>query len=157
MTSSWQERLETMPSPSSLVTWLNIWVLLLLLLFLASNYVFLPGFDEMPNLPVAEHVKVMRANKLVITVTPEWFIYDTCRGRSFREIESVVDKALLDALHDDNQDREVSLVVRADRDVSFERLVQIFSYAQGKKDREVHVFLATESPRENPLLNVEMD
>ena len=146
MISRWQEKLQRMPTPTSLVTWLNVWLLLLLLLLLANNYVFLPGFEEMPNLPVAENAKIMRADKLIVTVTKEWYVVDTHKAQSFQEIESALDTKLHEIA-----DTEVSLVVRADREVPYDRLVDIFSYAQKQREKDVHVFLATEPKAESKL------
>ncbi len=146
MISHWQEKLQRMPAPTSLVNWLNVWLVLLLLLLLANNYVFLPGFEEMPNLPVAENAKIMRADKLIVTVTKEWYVVDTHKAQTFQEIESALDTKLYEI-----GDATVSLVVRADREVPYERLVDVFSYAQKKREKEIHVFLATEPKTESKL------
>ena len=88
----------------------------------------------------------MRADKLIVTVTKDWYVVDTHKAQSFQEIESALDTKLHEIA-----DTEVSLVVRADREVPYDRLVDIFSYAQKQREKDVHVFLATEPKAESKL------
>ncbi|MBR0460054.1 MAG: biopolymer transporter ExbD [Victivallales bacterium] len=147
----WQEKLKPMRCADTRIVLLDLFFILLVVIMVSSNYVFLPGVEgaTLPKMPEAE---VMRANKLIVTITDEGnYVFNGQEKISKEDLKST----LRDKLNDgsiaaqnrqklDEPDTPI-IVLRAGKRISYETIMDFFAFA---RSMNADVFLVSEPQKE---------
>lgn len=170
----WQKYIKEMKPASSIIISIDLFFILLVIFMMSSNFVFLPGVKSvsLPTLPDAE---IIQANKLIITIsrnetadnpsgnavpgnsstnTAKYSYSFNGQTKNTREdLESAIQNAIAfskTAAHNrtkSNNQNTVMLVLRAEKNLPYEELINFYSFA---RKLNVQLFLVTdfEKPEE---------
>ena len=111
----------------NMVPLINCVFLLLLFFLLASNFVFQPGIKI--NLPKAVTSEVVQENTIVITITSDNRFYLNEAPVTLLELKSKLEKA----------SATEPILIKADRDVTFSRVVNIWDFCRALGIKQVNI------------------
>ena len=134
---------------------INLLFLLLIFFLISSSLVFQPGIPV--DLPPAKNPTLNATDKLVITITRNGLIFFNDKKIEWGDLERELRNLVLDSKIatsrrnntritgiDDKSVRNPAVVLRADRNVAYERIMEVVSLA---RSLNLGVYMATALPK----------
>lgn len=162
----WKTNIEYEAGQYPWVALLDVFFILLVFFLISNSVVFWPGtkLETALSLPKASAAKLQEADKLIVTVTRSGQMFFNEKELDWHGLEQELDERVLESakafsnrhhLEDDADapTRRPTIVLRADKDITYETLTKIITLARSKN---LGVFLVTDIEKKQgvPVVNL---
>ena len=160
----WRTKIEYEAGQYPWVALLDVFFILLVFFLISTSVVFWPGtmLETALSLPKATSAKLQEADKLIITVTRSGQIFFHEKELDWHGLEKELGDRVLESgrafanrhhLEDDPDApiRRPAIVLRADKDITYETINKIITLARSKN---LGVFLVTDIEKSHPVPEV---
>lgn len=162
----WRKNIEYEAGQYPWIALVDVFFILLVFFLISNSVVFWPGtkLETALSLPKASAAKLQEADKLIVTVTRSGQIFFQEKELDWHSLEKELDGRVLESAQafnnrhrlDDDEDaptRRPTIVLRADKDITYETLNKIITLARSKN---LGVFLVTDIERKQGVPEVNL-
>ena len=160
----WQTKIEYEAGQYPWIALLDVFFILLVFFLISNSVVFWPGtkLESALNLPKAAAAKLQEADKLIITITHSGQIFFQEKELDWHGLEQELGERVLESAQafnnrhnlentPDAPTRKPTIVLRADKDITYETINKVITLARSKN---LGIFLVTDIEKGNPVPEV---
>lgn len=142
---NWENKIDEIHGPAQWIVILNIFLIMLIIFMMSSNFAFLPGVVSSGSLPRLTEPKMIQAPKLIVTAlsyetlgrTPGKgnssnfeYSFNGITVNTFQELKKSIDEAVAQNKKNGN---EPLLLLHADKTMPVNELIKFYAMARGMK------------------------
>ena len=162
----WRTNIEYEAGQYPWVALLDVFFILLVFFLISKSVVFWPGtkLETALSLPTASSAKLQEADKLIVTITRSGQIFFNEKELDWHGLEQELDGRVLESVQafsnrhhlEDDPDaptRKPAIVLRADKDITYETITKIITLARSKN---LGIFLVTDIEKKQGVPEVNL-
>ncbi|NLG15334.1 MAG: hypothetical protein GX561_14165 [Lentisphaerae bacterium] len=137
----WHTKIEYKYGQYPIVAILDCFFILFIIFFINNSVIFWPGtkLETDLNLPVTTVENLQKADKFIVTVTKSGQIFFNDKSLDLVGLETELQEKVLDSNqaakteNDDDSSEQATIILRADKNITYEKLNRILETAQRLK------------------------